>query len=208
VDDNCFTSGHMAKHKTLWAITISDTKVIQFIATILILSTTLTFGQGGQKNSIKENVKADFGLIDYKLSTDTLTLISTSDFLYYPFGVFNDVNALKKEYPKLFNYKNEFPYLSSGDSYVKFFFNDDKRRLETVYARIINPEIRLRNGIVTGMSKDEVLTKFFNSKPDNTDDLKVLKLESGLLGMWHYYTFDKNVLKSIYFDTDYQLDKN
>jgi len=181
--------------------------VIKLTATLIICYTTLAFGQG-KKNDIKEKVKTDFELIDYKLSTDTLTLISSSDFLHYPFGVFKDNKALKKEYPNLFNLKNGFPYLTLGDSYVKFFFDDDKKRLETVYAKITNPEIRLRNGIATGMTKYEVLTRFFNSSLDNADNLKVLRLESGLLGMWHYYTFDNNVLTSIYFDTDYQLDKN
>jgi hypothetical protein len=192
----------------LGAVTNWDRQVKKLIATILLLNVTLAFGQGGQENKLKEKAKADFELIDYRLSTDTLTLISTSDFLYYPFGIFKDNKALKKKYPNLFNLKNGLPYLIFEDSYVKFLFDDDKKRLETVYAKIISPEIQLRNGIVTGMSKLEVLTRFFDSKPDNTYGLKVLTLESGLLGMWHYYTFDNDVLTSILFDTDYQLDKN
>jgi hypothetical protein len=131
--------------------------VIKLIGTILILNVTLAFGQGGLSDEIKKKVKSDLGLIDCKMSSDTLALISTSDFLYYPFGIFRDNKSLKKEYPKLFNLKNGFPYLSFDDSYVKFVYDDEKERLEIVYAKIHDSEIRLRNGIATGMNRQEVL---------------------------------------------------
>ena len=182
--------------------------MIKFILTILILNVTLALGQEKHKDDLKNKVRESLGLIDYSFSADTLNLIFTSDFLYYPFGVFKNHEGLKKAYPKLYSLRNGFPYLSNRDSYAKFFYDDDKKKLETVYASFTSSKFRLTNGIVTGMSKKEVMTRFFISMPDNLDNISVLRLESGLVGIWHYYKFDNDILISICFDTDYQLEKN
>lgn len=182
--------------------------MIKIILTILILNVTLALGQEKHKDDLKNKVRTPLGLIDYNFSADTLNLILTSDFLYYPFGVYKNHEGLKKDYPKLYSLRNGFSYLTYGDSYAKFFFDDDKTKLETVYALVTSSQFRLTNGIRTGMSKKEVMTKFFISMPDNLDNISVLRLESGLVGIWHYYKFDNDILISICFDTDYQLEKS
>jgi hypothetical protein len=166
------------------------------------------FGQGTSSDDIRKKIRPTFDLTDYRLAGDTLTLVSTDKFLYYPFGVFDNVKKLKEKYQSLYKEKGGESYLVNADSYVKFFYDVDKKAFEIVYARITNSLFTLTNGTKSGITKKELFDKFFVTPPDNLDKIKVLELQSGLMGIWHYYHFDKDVLTSLILDTDYQIDKN
>ena len=185
--------------------------MIKLIGTILIVSVTNVFGQGIESNDIKRKARPTLGLYDYKISGDTLTLVASSKFLYYPFGLFNNDKDLKKKYVNIL-YKVDkedrtISYLIHVDSYVKFFYDIDKKTFEIVYARILDSNLILTNGTKNGMTKKELFNNFFVAPLDKIDKIKILKLESTVTGIWHYYKFDKDVLVSFYLDTDYQIDK-
>ena len=180
----------------------------KIIKAILILSITNVFGQGMVSDDIRNKIRPTFQLIEYRISGDTLILVSTDKFLYYPFGVYNDLKKLKNQYLNLYKEKGGESYLANRDSYVKFFYDEDKKAFEIVYAKISDPSFKLVNGTRTGMTKKELFDKYFLTPPGNMDKIKILELQSGLMGIWHYYQFDKDVLASFVLDTDYQLDKN
>jgi hypothetical protein len=183
-------------------------RVKGIIGTIFILSVTNLFGQVSVPDDIRHKIRPTFNLTDYRISGDTLTLVSTDKLLYYPFGVFDNVKKLKGQYQTLYKEKGGQSYLVNADSYVKFFYDDDKKAFEIVFARITNSNFKLTNGTKTGMTKKELFEKFFVTSPAILDKIKILELESALTGIWHYYQFDKDVLTSFRLDTDYQLDKN
>ena len=180
----------------------------RLIGILFILGITNVFGQRPATDDIRKKIRPTFDLTDYSLSGDTLVLVSTDKFLYYPFGVFDNVKDLAGKYQSLYKAKPGESYLVDADSYVKFFYDDDKKAFEVVYARITNSVFALTNGTKIGMTKKELFDKFFVTPPDIFDKIKVLELQSGLMGIWHYYHFDKGVLISLVLDTDYQMDKN
>lgn len=157
-----------------------------------------------------------FELVTYELATDTLKLVSTSNFLYYPFGSFSSVSALKKAGLK-FAFQQESDASDTSvqiyratfaNSFVKLFQDDEKKKLEIVSGRILNKEIKLINGIRIGTSKRSFFSSFFK-KPSTIEktDHKVIELISGLDGIRHYYAFKNSVITSIKFDSDYQFNK-
>lgn len=145
--------------------------------------------------------------IEYRIRHDTLSLVSSSWFLYYPFGTFKNREGLKRNFQAFYSEENEFYYLKDEESYAKLVRDDGREALELIYAKISSPGIRLDNGIVIGMSKPEVFSKFFKTMPVKMDSINVLKLESERKRIWHYYNFKNGVLDSFCFNTDYQEDK-
>jgi len=180
------------------AITKVDRVVIKLIGTILVLNVTLVFGQVTKDQ------------VDYRISHDTLTLVSSWSALNYPFGTFKNYEHLKSYYPEFCSKKDGFYYLRDGDSYAKLFRDDRTESVGLVYAKIHSPKIKTSNGIIIGMSKKDVLSKFLTSLPDHLDAVNVLRLEfrRGQVGIWHYYKFKNDVLTSFVLDTDSQQYKN
>jgi len=187
---------------------LTQEKVIKLIGIIFIFSITGALGQGIVLDDIKSKARPTLELYDYKITGDTLTLIASTKFLYYPFGIFTNAKDLKKKFANIeYKEEGEISYLIYADNYVKFFYDVDKRKYEIVYARISSPNFALTNGTKTGMTKKELFGKYFFEPVDKMDKIKFLKLESMLTGIWHYYKFDKDILLSFYLDTDYQIDK-
>src|SRR4051812_5426072 len=96
---------------------------------------TGAFGQGIVSNDIKSKARPTLELYDYKIASDTLTLVASTRFLYYPFGIFYNATELKKKYLniKYTEDKGEISYLIYADSYDKFFHDVDKKTFEIVY---------------------------------------------------------------------------
>jgi len=79
-----------------------------------------------------------FELLTYRVTPDTLQLVSTSDFLYYPFGKLTTVADLQKRLPAVM-FKRESDRTNPSakiyrgvidNAFVKMFFDEEKRRLE------------------------------------------------------------------------------
>ncbi len=103
--------------------------------------------------------------------------------------------------------RKDMPYVVNANSYIKFFYDTDKDLFELVYGKISNPNFVMTNGIKIGMTKKQLFDTYFKESIDKIDSINVLTVESALLGIWHYYTFENNILVSICLDTDYQIDK-
>lgn len=156
----------------------------------------------------------DFDIVEFNIIGDTLKIVSTSDFLYYPFGVFKN----EKEFSNQYLFMSEavdciglyrlfrFSYKESS---AKFWFNEETGRLELVSAKVIDNSVVLNNEVKIGISKSDFIELFTKEiKYEQIKEVKVIELISGVLGCWHYYNFENEVLTSFYFNTDYQFDKN
>jgi hypothetical protein len=165
-------------------------------------------GQGVESDDIKNKIRPAFELYTYRISADTLSLVFNGKFLYYPFGQINSLKDLRSKYPNLYKNKGGENYLVKENSYVKFFYDPDHKAFEIVYAKIADPIFEFTNGIRTGMTKKELFDVYFSSPPNSMDRIKILQLEHAIVGIWHYYRFEDNILTSLVLDTDYQIDKN
>jgi hypothetical protein len=173
-------------------------------------------------NILKRNAIKDIDLDKLKIIKDTLWITSTSDFLYFPFGLFKSISEFKKRFKlawkqnieedrsdEIPRYNYKVYKMIFKNSFVKLFKDDEKNEVEIVSGKIINPELLLTNQIKIGIDKKVFLLKFFNKTPETIlDKINVVKLESGLLGMWHYYKFKDNILQEIIFKTDYLFNQN
>lgn len=157
----------------------------------------------------------------FSLVGDTLKIISTSDFLYYPFGHYRVEKKLNERFKLmeksidmengLKKRANKAPCLtefSLNKSVIKFFYDKEKKQFELVFASIISPDIFLNHQLGVNISKTDFMNKFSTDMelPD-LSKVSVIELVSGLEGVWHYYTFEKGLLKSIHIDTDYTFKK-
>ena len=195
-------------------------KNLNIITLVILFITSKTYCQSDLKiqiDSLSKYAKPEFKLIDFEINNDTLKIVSTSDFLYYPFGKFYSPENVIKVLPQLTtmerNIKNKDIYkFIFKTSYVKTFLTEGicigcKKNIEIVYAEIKDKEIVLKNGINLGISKKEFMNKFFDQNPVDFSEINVIELVSGLDGIWQYYDFKENNLVKIHFDTDYTIDK-
>ncbi|KAA8482591.1 hypothetical protein BDE36_4384 [Arcticibacter tournemirensis] len=169
------------------------------------------------KDSLKNLAKKDFELVELSTKGDTLNIVSTSAFLYYPLGKFRSIDDFSKTFKNL-NVTTEHDVTdssivlnrASGDGcFIKLFKDSEKNALEIVSGRIINDQVKLVNGIGTGMNKVDFLKIFFKDVPPNEiEKVKVIKLISGLEGISHVYVFSPDRLILLYFDTDYSFNKD
>lgn len=181
--------------------------MLKLTGIFLLLSISYSSGQG-VGSDIKSKAKEWLELSSYTFTGDTLRLVASTKFLYYPFGEFHHVKELKKRFVNAqYAEKEGLPYVVDANSYIKFFYNTDKDSFELLYGKISNPNFEMTNGIKIGMTKKELFDTYFTEAIDKMDSIKVLTVESALLGIWHYYTFENNILVSICLDTDYQIDK-
>ena len=165
--------------------------------------------------------KSDIKASEISIKNDTLSIVSTGWYFYYPFGKVHHVDSLKGIFPKFklltvldtdktdlsdtitvyrFSYKRNF---------LKFLQEPDTHKFEIVSGNIVDSTIDLLNGTKVGMSKSAFLDLYFKTNVNKeTEKINVVEFITGLEGMWHYYTFRNNRLVSIRFDTDYQVNKN
>lgn len=164
----------------------------------------------------------DFEILEHNIFADTLLIVTTSDFLYYPFGNYKNMKDFTNQYSFMKNsVEYDYPYndststmiplyrFSFNQSYIKFLYDNDKKRLELIAAKIFNSEVGLNNQVKIGITKSDFIKKFTNQiNPEQIKTVKVIEFVSGVLGIWHYYVFDNDVLISFDIDTDYQVNKN
>ncbi len=170
-----------------------------------------------EKDSLQSLAKEGFGLIKLSIKGDTLDLVSTSSFLYYPFGKFNapsDFIKTNKTFKESIEHDKGDPSIklyrmSNKNNFIKLFKDDGKSNVEIISGKVYDSDLCLINGIKIGISKSDFLKIFFKDVPEKqVVDIKVIKLVSGLEGITHVYIFNKDCLTSFYFDTDYSFDKN
>ncbi len=148
-----------------------------------------------------------------KINKDTLKIISTAKFIYYPLGQFSNIQSLELKYPILKIEKssdNEMEELfktSYKHSSFKFVLDKETNYLEIVFARILDEDIKFKNGIQVGMDIDSLYCKIF-SKPIKLDQVKKIKIISALDGINHLYELNNGKIDQIIIDSDYLYNKN
>ena len=176
--------------------------------------------QRDTKNSKIDTQQFDEEILDFHFSIDTLWIVSTSNFFFYPFGKYHNLHELSNAY--LFmkkrieydthsrDYSNEplnrFTY---NQSYIKFFYDDEKKTMEIISAKIFDKKISLINHVQIGITKSVFIQKFTNTiSPEQIKNTHVIAFASGLYGIWHYYNFEGDTLKSFWINTACLVDKN
>ena len=171
------------------------------------------------KNLIgKANKK--YGISEIEQNKDTLSIVIANRIIYYPFGRATQINELKNidSHFKLTEERKRDKY--SGDtiklhklaykaSYLEFFKDSESELLEMTSGDILDKEIVLPDNIHIGMSLTDFMKLYFPGDIDcNNETIKIVKLISGLTGIWEYYIFKQGELTSIHIATDYTFDKN
>jgi len=179
--------------------------------------TRLSSNQSEQLNtdSLKQLVRTEFKLVDIKLIKDTLFIVSTNKSLYYPFGAYSNFNEFYHKHSnesdicKTDSIHNVFKVISiqRGNSKIEFIENTETNRLELLSANINDSSFRFLDGIKVGIGKTDMLLKIFTHVPQELKEIRVIKMESGLEGIWYFYIFSQEVLKKIIIETDYDLNK-
>ena len=146
-------------------------------------------------------------IIQAHLVGDTLLLVATSDFIYYSFGKCGDIACLQKRCaPLVFKVKDEALLQTKGGytgrfrrSYVQGAQTVEQDTLMALVAgKLCDPGIAFANGITVGMDRAQLLRVFFKAPLGTpTSQIKVVRLDSGLDGMNHYYTFGGDTLQTI-----------
>lgn len=165
--------------------------------------------------SIENKFKAE-QVENIKINKDTLSFVSVGWFYYYPLGKFDKIEDVQKDYPifslkiediKEENETNRLYRMIFKQSFIKLFYQPDTELMEIVSGKIQDKEIEFVDGIRVGVTKEKFLATLFNEKVD-LKEIQVFRIYSALDGINHTYSFDKNILKTIFLDTDYMLPKD
>jgi hypothetical protein len=161
--------------------------------------------------SCNNGVSQSIGVSDYTIKNDTLWVVSGDEFLYYPFGIYEDLN----EFAAPYSFMNVSPLISDNslldilyferNSIVTVFDVENTGKIEIVYVKILDSTIVLSNGIKVGLDKSEFMRYIpVTFQQSEQDIIHVVLLQSELLGIWNYYYFSNNKLDSILFISDYE----
>lgn len=148
-------------------------------------------------------------------SSDTLKIMSADFYFYYPFGKYDKIDSICSKYPDLKLVIEEDTTgiaparlfrMTSKNNFIKFIKDSDTKRIEIVYAKILDDTVSLLKNTKVGQKKEEFLRTLF-TKPVRLKKINNIKVISALEGINHNYHFDKEVLTSIIMDTDYLVHK-
>lgn len=169
-----------------------------------------------RNDSLAVFFKKQYEVEYFKAGKDTLELVLGSDIPYYPFGHCQNVGCVKSRLPNFVfraerDTTNEPVELQRGafkNSFIKLMYDPEKKHMQVVSGKINDSEVVLFNDIRTGMAEEIFLALFIkNSSFTKGKRPGVIRLTSVVNGISHFYTFDKNILKSVIFQTDYALNK-
>lgn len=155
-------------------------------------------------------------LIAYNVGNDTLEVVSTSDFLFHPFGKYSSINAFSNAHSGWrFQQKND-PEEPSAQLYrskdeenvLNLFLDTENNTLEIVSGSFVTKIPKFSNGIRLHMKKPDFFSLFLKKHSEIENKANVVVLVSALNGIKQYYNFENNILNKIEFVTNYQLDKN
>ena len=147
--------------------------------------------------------RPEYQVKDIKIFADTMTIYSLSNYVIYPFGVWDNVeqfiNNSGLQWYRESGYKQFYDTMSVNTmkridgSYLDIYRSIWTNKVEMVGAKITDPEIVLTNGLHVGASKQEVFDKFFKKHPKSyTIEVSVIKIISGANEVGEVYTFKWN----------------
>ena len=147
---------------------------------------------------------------------DTLSIVTCSEYVYYPFGSIKEKTEFQSSLLKNFSVANRIDNLDIGEiefnllklkaSKLIFFFDKNPEASEysgLFKGEIYDKEVQFVNDVRIGMSKEEFCKIFFdNFSSDLLIKYKYIVLESCVQDMKHTYSFKDNKLYSVNFITD------
>ena len=148
---------------------------------------------------------------EYKISGDTIRIRPDDDdhYLYYPFGEFDNMADFIKIFDK-YNAKIEYKTEDAdGSEYAKITTPNSLTRVEYFYSGLqaetvliinstITGDLVLDRGIQVGISKQQFIDRMkFDIDSDLLKAAKIIRLDSGLYGIWYFFIFDDDVLSKI-----------
>lgn len=137
---------------------------------------------------------------------DTLRIIREDEFLHDPFGIVENLKSFENTHKELLSIKQQSvrPYKNSrkeptkmfvkGKSSVRFYLDQNSKKLETVAAIILDGNISLQNGVAIGAEKAEFLKKLNIPDEDAVQAASIIELTSKGGDIHHYYNFQDNKL--------------
>ncbi len=200
-------------------------KTLSFVA--LLLCCTVAFSQQNPSGSgLSSRAKAmrmmnfsrpEYMIKDIKVYTDTMTVYSLSNYVIYPFGVWESMeHYITDNQLHWYRESDQRRFFDSmevsvnrmrrlDDSYLDLYYSIWTKKVELLDGRINDPEVVLANGLHVGMSKDDVFKVFFKQYPKSyTADVAVLKVVSGAGEVAEIYTFKGSRLRHIKIETAYK----
>lgn len=154
--------------------------------------------------------RPEYQVKDIKIFADTMTIYSLSDYVVYPFGVWDNVDQFitnsQLQWYRESGYKQFYDTMSVSvntmkrldGSYLDIYRSIWTNKVEMIGAKITDPDVTLTNGLHVGVSKQDVINKFFNKHPKSyTTDIAVIKIISGASEVGEVYTFKGNKLRKI-----------
>jgi hypothetical protein len=167
-------------------------------------------------DSIQHFARKESKVVDIRLTKDTLFIVSTNVELYYPFGTYSNFDGFYSEYLikgnrrcKIDSIQKVFKVIRIQNelSKIELIENTETNKLEILSANINDSSFGFINGIKVGIKKPDVILKFFTNESEDLKEIPVIKVESGLEGIWYYYIFSQDTLAKIIVKTDYTLSK-
>ena len=190
------------------------------LATLIVLFSE-AFSQNLSQRAVAARMKTfarpEYSVKEIKYYTDTMTVVSLSEYVIYPLGKHSKIESYVYrsgiEWYRESGYQDFFDTmhvsvntLSRLDgSHVDAFIAINTDKMEIVDGYITDTNIVLQNGIKVGMSKEEVFSVFFDTYPRAyLANINVLRISSGASEISEVYTFKGRKLKSIGFRTRYK----
>lgn len=166
---------------------------------------------------LSNNQPIDLEIEEKSICFDTLKIVAGNcKLLYYPFGVFNNIDELLNSFPKenvtkkqrKINYI-EIYLIQINSNTIEVLISEDYCGKNNIAINIINAEIKdstieIANCLKTGMTKQAFIKMLNLAKINNLNEIKVIELISIVDGVWQYYTFNESdVLVKIEIKSDY-----
>lgn len=172
-------------------------------------------------DSLEITGRESFEISEIKIKGDTLSFVSGSDSLWYPFGIFKDVESFIKAHKKATAqrceyYKptdtttiieNDLFEVKSGRSNLILRIDlDNFEGLRILSGKIFDNSLDFKYSIHIGMSQRKFMKIFFTNVPEKLiNSVRNVEMISIIYGMWHYYTFKNDKLKKVEFESHTSL---
>ncbi len=195
-------------------------KKIVLIAAMVLLAVSGTAQQVASRAKAMRMMsfsRPEYQIKDIKVYADTMTVYSLANYVIYPFGEWESVEQYitdnQLSWYRDIGYKKYFDSMEVSvnrmsrvdGSYIDMYYSIWTKKVELLAGYILDKEVKLANGIHTGMTKDEVMNVFFKRYPKSyTADVLVLKVISGAGEVAEIYTFKGTKLRHVKIETAYK----
>ncbi|MBR5784781.1 MAG: hypothetical protein IKY43_06415 [Bacteroidales bacterium] len=162
--------------------------------------------------------KDEYQVKDIKIFDDTMIVICRSEYVHYPLGKYNSVDAYvnrsrmdwyrEMSYRNFFNDSLRVPVTRVhrlDGSFIDTYSSMNTGKMEIIGGHITDSEILIRQKVRVGVKKTDVYSAFFRAVPRTyIADINVLRIESAGGEFAQLFTFKRGVLVSIDFLTSYR----